>query len=67
MALYEPTKACLEALLPTLAPGSVIMLDELNSRDYPGETVAFKEVFAGQRYTLHKSKFMTDRAYLVMG
>ena len=67
MALYEPTKACLKALLPNLAPGSVVMLDELNSRDYPGETVAFKEVFAGQRYTLHKSKFMTDRAYLVMG
>jgi len=66
MALYEPTKACLEALLPNLMPGSVIMLDELNSRDYPGETVAFKEVFAGQRYTVHKSNYMTDRSYLIM-
>lgn len=67
MALYDPTKACLEALLPCLVPGSVVMLDELNSRDYPGETLAFKEVFADQKYAIHTSKFMTDRSYLVMG
>ncbi|MEC9368526.1 MAG: crotonobetainyl-CoA--carnitine CoA-transferase, partial [Pseudomonadota bacterium] len=66
MALYEPTKACLKAIMPCLVPGSVVMLDELNSRDYPGETVAFKELFADRRYTLHKSRFMTDRSYLVI-
>ena len=67
MALYEPTKVCLEALRPHLVSGSVIMFDELNSRDYPGETVAFREVLGNERYTLHKSKFMTDRSYLIMG
>ena len=67
MALYEPTKACLIALRKCLVPGSVIMFDELNSRDYPGETIAFKEVFANERYTLHRSKFMTDRSYLILG
>ena len=66
MALYEPTKACMDAMLPCLVPGSVVMLDELNSREYPGETIAFKEVFADHRYSLHQSKFMPDRAYLVI-
>lgn len=68
MALYEPTKACLEAIIPNLYPGSVIMLDEFNSADYPGETIAFKEVFKTMsiKYTIHKSKFMTDRSYVII-
>jgi len=66
MALYEPTKVCLEAILPNLYPGSVIMLDEFNSADYPGETIAFKEVFKNIKYTIHKSKYMTDRSYVII-
>lgn len=66
MALYEPSKACLQAIRPHLMPGSVIMFDELNSREYPGETVAFKELFRGERFSLHRSKFMTDRAYIIL-
>jgi hypothetical protein len=31
------------------------MLDEFNSTDYPGETVAFKEVF---KNIIHKYKFI---------
>lgn len=66
MALYEPSKVCLEAIKPHLMPGSVIMLDELNSVDYPGETLAFREVFNNMNFTLHRSKFMTDRSYLII-
>ncbi len=66
MALYEPTKAALEAIRPHLLPGSVIMLDEFNNRDYPGETIAFKEVFRDVRYKVKKSKFMTDRTFIII-
>lgn len=66
MALYEPTKAALEAIKPHLLPGSVIMLDEFNNRDYPGETLAFKEVFKDIRFNVKKSKFMTDRTFIIM-
>jgi len=66
MALYEPTKAVLQPLKPHLLPGSIIMLDELNNKDYPGETVAFKEVFRDQKFKVRRSKFMTDRTYLIM-
>lgn len=66
MAVYEPTRVCLEALKPHLVPGSVLMLDELNSREYPGETVAFKEVFGGSRFEYRKSQYMTDRTFIIV-
>lgn len=66
MALYEPTKVALEAIQPHLLPGSVIMLDEFNNRDYPGETIAFKEVFRDIKYKVKKSKFMTDRTFIII-
>lgn len=62
MALYEPTKACLEAIKPNLVPGSIILLDEFNYPEAPGETIAFKEVFKGVDYTIKKSKYITDKS-----
>lgn len=66
MALYEPTKAALEAIKPHLVPGSVVMLDELNNHAYPGETRAFKEVFKHMNYRVKKSQFMTDRTFIII-
>ncbi len=66
LALYEPTKKCLEALRPHLARGSVLAMDELNSADFPGETVALKEVFGLDRYRVVKSRFLPDRSYIVI-
>lgn len=34
--IYEPTKVCLEAILPHLTKGAVIGFDEINFHDYPG-------------------------------
>lgn len=66
MALYGPSKICLETILPHLVPGSVLMLDEFNSRDYPGETVAFKEVFKDIPYIARRSKYMNDRTFIIL-
>lgn len=66
LALYEPTKAALEAIKPHLIPGSVLMLDEFNNADYPGETRAFKELFKGTRFRAKKSRFMTDRTFIII-
>jgi hypothetical protein len=67
LATYKPTKVCLESILPHTVPGSVFLMDELNFRDYDGASIAFKEVFAGRKYTIRKSKFMTDRSIVVIG
>ncbi|MBI2045817.1 MAG: dTDP-6-deoxy-L-hexose 3-O-methyltransferase [Parcubacteria group bacterium] len=66
LALYEPSKAAFEAIRPHLLPGSVVMLDECNHKDFPGETMAFKEVFAGASFSVKKSDFMPGRTYFTM-
>jgi len=67
LQLYEPTKACLQAIKPHLVKGSIIAMDELNSRDFPGETIAFKEVFELGTCRIFKSEFLPDRSYMVFG
>jgi hypothetical protein len=66
LALYEPTKKCLEAIRPYLTKGSVIAMDELNCREFPGETQAFREVFGLDRYRLIRSRYLPDRAYIII-
>jgi hypothetical protein len=43
--IYKPTKDCLELIKKHTVKGAVIAFDELNHNDWPGETVALKEVF----------------------
>lgn len=66
LALYKPTRTCLQAIKPHLIRGSVVMFDELNWKDYPGETIAFKEVFKSERFTLRESRYMRDRTIAIM-
>ncbi|MDQ6785997.1 MAG: crotonobetainyl-CoA--carnitine CoA-transferase, partial [Acidobacteriota bacterium] len=66
MQLYEPTKKCLEAIRPYLTRGSVIAMDELNCEEFPGETVAFKEVFGLDKYKIVRSEFLPDRSYIII-
>ena len=65
MQLYAPTKACLEAIKPFLVKGAVIAMDEINNEDFPGETIALKEVFGLGNYKIYKSKFLPDRSYMI--
>ncbi|PRM91334.1 crotonobetainyl-CoA--carnitine CoA-transferase [Arcobacter cryaerophilus gv. occultus] len=65
MQLYEPTKKCLEAIKPYLVKGAVIAMDEINNDDYPGETIAFREVFGLGNYEIHKSRYLPDRSYMI--
>ena len=52
--VYEPTKACLEAILPRLTQGSVLAFDELNCPEFPGETLAVMETLGLSRYGLRR-------------
>jgi len=67
LALYDPTRAALEAIKPHLVRGSVVMFDELNWKEYPGETIAFKEVFrSSEKFTLKTSRYLPDRTIAIM-
>jgi hypothetical protein len=43
--LYAPTKVALEYLMPLMAPGGVVILDEYNVAEFPGEKRAVDEYF----------------------
>ena len=63
--LYEPTKECLAAIKPHLTKGSVIGFDELNSADFPGETLALQEVFGLENIALYRSSLSPMQSYFV--
>lgn len=66
MALYKPTKACLEAIRPRLVRGSVLAFDEINAPEYPGETVAMAEIMGMTSHEIYRSKFLPDRSYMII-
>lgn len=66
MALYEPTKLCLDAILPRLVKGSVLVLDEMAHADYPGETRAVLETFDLKRVSVERSRYLPDRTILTI-
>ncbi|MBN1041182.1 crotonobetainyl-CoA--carnitine CoA-transferase [Clostridium botulinum] len=64
--IYKPTKECLGAIKPYLTKGSVIGFDELNYHKFPGETIAFKEVFGLDKYKIRRSNISPLQAYIVI-
>ena len=66
LGLYEPTKKSLEAILPCLTKGSILIFDELNHEDMPGETTALKEVIGLGKHDIVRSTYTPDRCYMVM-
>ena len=43
--VYAPTRAALEHLVPRMPRGALLVFDELNQPDWPGETLALLERF----------------------
>ncbi len=64
--IYEPTKACLQAILPHLTKGSVLGFDELNMADYPGETLAVREVLGLSKYSIRRSRHSLNQSYIII-
>lgn len=64
--LYKPTKACLEAILPYVTKGTVLAFDELNCPDFPGESLALREVLGLSRYAIRRDPSSPLTSYLVV-
>jgi hypothetical protein len=52
--VYAPTRVALETLLPRMPRGGVVAFDELNLKDWPGETVATIEAANLDRLRLER-------------
>ncbi|GGI54431.1 crotonobetainyl-CoA--carnitine CoA-transferase [Oxalicibacterium solurbis] len=64
--IYEPTKKCLEAILPHLTKGSVLAFDELNCAQFPGETRAVREVLGLSKYAIRRDVSNPLMSYLII-
>jgi hypothetical protein len=63
--LYRPTKAVLRKLMPRVVKGGIVAFDELNVRDYPGETTAMLESFGTEHVALKRIPFCSRISYFV--
>jgi hypothetical protein len=66
MDLYEPTRACLQALGPYVTKGSVVGFDEVAHPGWPGETVALREVHGLDRVRLQRTRFAGTPSFFVV-
>ncbi len=64
--IYEPTKKCLEMIRPHLTKGSVVAFDELNQPQFPGETVALREVFGLDRFSIQRSPYSHYQSFIIV-
>lgn len=64
--LYKPTKDSIKMLLELMPKGSVIVFDEINHSDYPGETIAIKEVLGLNNLRLKRTFPASMAAYCVI-
>lgn len=64
--IYLPTKKCLEAVLDRVTKGSILAFDELNCQEFPGETLAFKEVIGLNKYAIKRSPLNPLCSYIVI-
>ena len=65
--LYEPTKAALEAVLPRLVKGSVLVFDELCIGEFPGETVAVADSIGFRELRLTRDPASVAVSYAIFG
>ena len=65
--IYEPTKVALEAVLPRLTKGSLLVFDELNCKHFPGETLALQEVLTLNGLRLRRHPHQSFCSYAVYG
>jgi len=64
--LYKPTKTCLEEILPYVTKGTIIAFDELNCSEFPGETLAVREVLGLSRYSIKRDPLNPLMSYIVI-
>lgn len=67
MDLYQPTKDALEAIIPRLVRGSILVFDEINSPHFPGETSALNEVLGLNNLKLRRNPHQNYCAWAIWG
>lgn len=64
--LYQPTKTAIENFVPLMPRGAVIAFDEINCKDWPGESLAAREMGLLRLGRLVRSEHTSTMSYLVI-
>jgi len=64
--LYEPTKAALKHFLPRMPKGAVIAFDELNQKQWPGETMAVLEEVGLNNIRIQRVPYTPALSYAIL-
>lgn len=64
--LYEPTKKMLEVFAPRIAKGGIIVFDQINTKAFPGETLAVDEILGIRNLEIKRFPFGTSITYAVL-
>lgn len=65
--LYMPTKTALSYFLPRIPKGGVIAFDELNVREWKGESIALNEVIGFDKLKIERFGFEPNMSFAVIG
>ncbi len=63
MDLYEPTREVLAKIIPRLTRGAIVVFDEYNHPDYPGESIAVRELLGTHNISLERSIYLPHAAW----
>ncbi len=64
--VYAPTVTALETLIPRMPKGAVVVFDELNMADWPGETTALHDTLGIGSLELRRFPFTSTLSYAVL-
>lgn len=64
--LYEPTRCALKHFVPRMPKGSIIVFDELNSKLWPGETIALLDELGVRNIEIKRFSWDTYISYAVL-
>jgi len=67
MDIYKPTKDTIRAIKPKLTKGSLLVFDELNCQQFPGETKALDEVLKINNLKLQFYPHQPNCAWAIWG
>ena len=65
--LCVPTRHIIRTMMKCMPKGAVIVFDELNLHEFPGETTAVMDVLGLQNCRLRRSAFHPTASYMVIG
>ena len=63
--IYKPTKTALQNLFKRVVKGGIVVFDELNCKQYPGETIAMLEELDLSQVELKRFPFTTHLSYFI--